>query len=369
MPGMQGPSSGPGTAWTPPPKPGLVPLRPLGFGTLLGSSFQVLRRNPKASFGSALLIQALVVLVTILVVGVVTFFAVSRMTSATPEEEGAVVAGGIAAIILSGLVAVVLSFAATALLQGIIVLEVARGTLGEKLTLGALWRRAWRRLGPLILWTLLYATAVVVAVGVVGVAVALLILQGDALIAVGIILGVLGSLGLVVLFFWLFTKLSLVPSIIVLERARVFTAMRRSWRLTNGYFWRTLGVQLLVSVIMQVATQIVATPITLIFGVGSSLLFPTEVAEPEAADLGPYLALNGVLLLVTVVFGAIAAVAQSACAALVYIDLRMRKEGLDLALVRFVEHRAARGAAADLDDPYGSTAQAAAENPSGSPWA
>jgi hypothetical protein len=47
---------GPPAGWTPPPKPGLIPLRPLTFGTLLGASFQVLRRNPRPTFGFSLLV-------------------------------------------------------------------------------------------------------------------------------------------------------------------------------------------------------------------------------------------------------------------------------------------------------------------------
>ena len=48
--------------WTPPPKPGLIPLRPLAFGTLLGAAFQVMRRNPRPTFGIALLLNGLVML-------------------------------------------------------------------------------------------------------------------------------------------------------------------------------------------------------------------------------------------------------------------------------------------------------------------
>ena len=46
--------------WTPPPKPGLIPLRPLDLGTLLGASFRTLRRNPRPTFGMALLVQGIV---------------------------------------------------------------------------------------------------------------------------------------------------------------------------------------------------------------------------------------------------------------------------------------------------------------------
>ncbi len=57
---------------------------------------------------------------------------------------------------------------------------------------------------------------------------------------------------------------------------------------------------------------------------------------------------------------------QSSATALIYIDLRMRKEGLDVELVRFVEARQAGDAS--VPDPYllrsGEHVPAAA----GSPW-
>ena len=42
-----------------PPKPGIVPLRPLMFGEILDGSFQAIRRNAKAMLGAALLAQSL----------------------------------------------------------------------------------------------------------------------------------------------------------------------------------------------------------------------------------------------------------------------------------------------------------------------
>jgi hypothetical protein len=49
------------------------------------------------------------------------------------------------------------------------------------------------------------------------------------------------------------------------------------------------------------------------------------------------------------VVGAIGSVLLSAATALIYIDLRMRTEGLDLELQRFVELRAS---GASAPDPY-----------------
>ncbi len=335
---------GPPPGWTPPPRPGLIPLRPLGFGTLLWAPYQVLRRNPKATFGSALLIQAVITLATLVVVGTVTFFALSRVDSAPIAERDAVEAGAWVSIALSALIPIALSLVASALLQGVIVLEVARATLGEKLRLGQLWRMVGRRLWPLVLWTLLLSTAVLVGLGVVAATVAILVTLGGVWVALGIILGILGVLLFIAGSAWLGTKLSLVPCLIVLERLGIRRSVLRSWSLTRGYFWRTLGIQLLVAVIINVVSQVVVTPVSLLFTVATSLVDPNASFDAYL----PSVILYVLVLFISLVLGAVATVVQSATVALIYIDLRMRKEGLDLELARFVES----GAGSDRIDPY-----------------
>jgi hypothetical protein len=68
-----------------------------------------------------------------------------------------------------------------------------------------------------------------------------------------------------------------------------------------------------------------------------------------------------VRMIVTVLVGAIGAIVQSATIALLYIDLRMRKEGLDLELTRFVEAR--QSGATGLTDPYARNGAPAAPQP------
>lgn len=292
-----------------------------------------MKRNPKATFGSALLIQSVSAVVTLLVVGAAGFFAVGRIESAPIGERDAVAAGSLTLVALSALVPLVLTIIASALLQGVIVLEVARATLGEKLTLSALWRSVGRRLWPLVLWTLLLGAAGLLAVALVAGLVTVLVLLGGAWIALAVVTGIIGGLALVAGGVWLVTRTSLVPSLIVLERLSIRRAVRRSWSLTIGYFWRTLGVQFLVAAIVSIVTQIITTPISLLFSVTTSVLDPTGSFD----TLVPAIILYLVLLLVSLVLGAIAAVIQSATTALIYIDLRMRTEGLDLELQRFVE--------------------------------
>ncbi len=345
-PQQQGQQPTPG--WTPPPKPGLIPLRPLTLGTLLGASFQVLRRNPRPMFGFALLLTGIVFVFTLLSVGLVTVFAFSRLDSASSADADTVAAGSFAALGLSALVPAVFSIVVTAILQGIVALEVARGTVGEKLKLGGLWRAARGRLGALIGWTLLVMAAVIIGITVVAVIIGALVALGGAVgVGVGILIGILSALGAVVLSFWLGTRLALVPSVLMLERLPLRAAIGRSWSLTTGFFWRTLGIQLLVAVIVQTVAGVITTPLSLVFGFATAFLNPN--GDPNAM-VGTLVVLYIVTAVVTLIFGAIAAVVQSATTALIYIDIRMRKEGLDLELTRFVEARQAGDST--VPDPY-----------------
>jgi Membrane domain of glycerophosphoryl diester phosphodiesterase len=353
-----------GAGWTPPPKPGLIPLRPMTLGTILGASFQVLRRNPKPTFGAALLVQGVITLVSVLVVGLVAVFAFGRAASASAEDQESLLAGAVAAVIISSIIPIVLSIIAIALLQGIIVLEVARASVGEKLKLSGLWRLGRGRLWALVGWVLAITGVVIVGVGIlVGIVVLIVATGGQAGIVAGVLLGILLALGVVVVWFWLSTKLALVPSAIVLERRTIGAAVRRSWSLTQGFFWRTLGITLLVAVILNVASQVITTPFSLIFGIIPGLLSPT-------GDPTPALVVGGLayllLLMVTALVAAVASVVQSATTALIYLDLRMRKEGLDLRLQRFVEDRAA--GRTDATDPYVVPDGVPAPG-GGSPWA
>lgn len=332
--------------WAPPPKPGLLPLRPLSFGTLLWAPFRTLRRNPAATFGSGLVVQLATALITAAVIIPVTFLVITRVDQAPAAEQDAVATGSIAILLLTLLVPLAVSIVAGAFLQGVMVVEVATGTLGERLTFGALWRRAAKRIWPLIGWTALVAVAVLLAaILAIAVVVAAILIADPFTVIITIVLVLLGALGVAVLAAWLGTKLALVPSVIVLEGAGVGAAMRRSWRLTDGYFWRTLGTLLLVGLMLNVAAQVVVQPISLVGSFLAVLIDPTGT--------GPALTITivttAVTFLLSLVIGAITSVVQAALVAVITIDLRMRKEGLDLELQRHVE---ARDAGAAVGDPY-----------------
>lgn len=378
-PGTPQPVYGAAPGWTPPPKPGLIPLRPLSFGTILGSSFRVMRRNPGPTFGLSVLLYGFITIIYVAAFASLIAFSIGRVSTASSGDIDEILAGSVALVALSAIIPVGLAVVATAILQGIISLEVSRATLGEKLKTRGLWRLAKGRLGALIGYT-----AAVSGVAIVFVTIAAFITFGafalsgqsmvassaDAAAGVGMLLGSLLLAFVIALVFivvaaFFGTKLAFVPTVILLERLTIVGAVKRSWELTKGNFWRTLGIQLLIGVIINVASQVISAPVGFIMGIAGALVNPNS---DETAYIWTIVITAGLGGILTAVVGAVGLVMQSSAYSLIYIDIRMRREGLDLELLRYVE--AKQSGVGGVENPYlvdPGTAQAPPA--AGSPWA
>lgn len=102
--------------------------------------------------------------------------------------------------------------------------------------------------------------------------------------------------------------------VIAAERAGAWHAMRRSWRLTRRRFWPTVGVAVLIGVVSNL--------------VGYALsLVPTLLAAAVGLGQGWIILAAGGIVSTLVTTPMVAA-----ATALLYLDLRIRTEGLDLQL-------------------------------------
>lgn len=334
-------------AWTPASRPGIIPLHPLSFGTILGRSFAALRQNPRVLLGFALGVQTLAYILMLVGVGAVAWATFSRLDTVVSgsEDFDAIMAGSIA---LTAITALLLGFAASAfsvIVQGVVVSEVAHAAVAEKLPLSAIWRRvrpvAWRLIG----YTFLLLLAITIVFSVVA---GLLILVGTAVLPLAIVLGILVVLAAIPLSLWLTVKLLLVPAIIILEHARIRDAVPRSWRLIRGRFWSTLGIVVIVSMVFGALAQAISVPFSLLTSGVTTIISPT--GDPNVGAVVGVVIATVLLEIVTLLIQSIAVVVQSTASALVYIDCRMRHEGLDLDLLSYVERRDA--GTTGLPDPY-----------------
>src|SRR5689334_10334584 len=130
--------------WTPAPgmlgaahKPGAMPLRPLGLGDMFDAAFRIIRFNPKATVGSAVLVAAITMAIPIVVTAILTATVnVTIDQSGTPEDESLVgFAGSFGSLGLG-----ILLFAFGSLfVTGMVAHVVSAAAIGQRLTLGEAW--------------------------------------------------------------------------------------------------------------------------------------------------------------------------------------------------------------------------------------
>ena len=223
-------------------------------------------------------------------------------------------------------------------MQGLLSLEISRQLLDEKLRFGQLWARVRSRVGALVGAGALYLAGVILYSIVAAVVLIVGITVGSASnnYTLAIIAGVLLALGSPVLAVWLVVRLAFVPSIITIEQRGVFASLKRSWLLSRGAFGRTFGTLALVVLIVNVASGIVQIPVQFASGLVGSIFAPT--GDPTVT-IATIIGSNLVGLVLSTVIGAISLVIISGTTALLYIDRRMRVEGLDLELAHYVELR------------------------------
>jgi hypothetical protein len=306
------------------PQPGVIPLRPLGLGELLDGAVGVVRRYPRPALGMsaglAVVTTLLNVLLAVTVLPSLVSFDTGTFTTGTlsTDQIDSALGGTVLGALGIGLVGAL----ATLVLTGIVTAIVGRAVLGRPMTLGEAWTEVRpalpRLLGIAALTALCVYGALAVGAALAGVLVAV---AGP----VGLVLAIPLVLAAVAMAVYLYCRFALAPSAAVLEKAGVVTALRRSGVLVRRSWWWVLGVLLLTFVISSFVTQVLQVPF-LLFGLAPIGLGGDGSVTAQTTRL-MVLTYIGAGMAQTVVAPFVAAVR-----ALLYVDRRMRAEGLDLAL-------------------------------------
>ncbi len=301
---------------------GIVPLRPLSLGEIYDGAFRSVRANPRVMFG----FSALIVAASCIVGGLLWYLLVPTLSSwlgsTLPEEAAYDPYSGIdaTASVLGMYALMPFLLLAGAALSGVLTVSVSRSVIGQKISVNELWSRYWRRVGLVVLATLLIGLTSVVAWALL---IGLVIAVGAAVGGLAVLVAILGGAALVACTVWFTIRVLFVPPVLMLEDLRFWPSITRAWRLTRGSFWRIFGIWLLAQVITYIASQILSVPLSLL-----SVFFISDMAS------GGFIALMTVGMAVSY---ALPAVFIAAVVALQYIDVRIRKEGLDVQLSRAAE--------------------------------
>jgi len=301
-------------------KPGAMPLRPLGLGDIYDAAFRIIRFNPKATVGSAVIVASVAMAIPVLVAAVLTM--AMNVSDGMSGDDADLLGAG--AVYGTTVVGSMLQYVGLIFVTGMIAHVTAAAAIGRRLSLGEAWAATrgsrWRLVGLTLLvgliWTVLLGVYVTASVLVVWLA--------DSWVIALVWFVVTGPL-LVALTWWLWIRVTYLPvATLSIERIGVFAAIGRGYRLTRRQFWRTFGIGLLTVIVTSVAAQIITVPFAILAPV-SGLLIPDQ----------------GVALLVLVVINAIGTVLSTAFVApftaavtsLQYLDQRMRKEAYDVELM------------------------------------
>lgn len=262
-----------------------VRLEPRGVGQILDTAFDVYVARFGYLFSASLLVLMPVSIVTDLILRTDMDFTAIFLLSALAIPSNVLIVGLLAPVVVAHL-------------------------LGEELELGAVVRTALRRLLPLI--------AVVLMTTLITIPLACLCLLP---MAVGM---------------WLF---SVAPTVLLVENLGPVEAMQRSVFLTRGWpgFGRWLGWFLVGTLLFSpatAATEALADPVT-------------------RAGLADWIHLRGdalglVITILGAMFASLSTAYMSTCAAVYYLDCRVRKEGFDLEVQLLALRRARDGGGANV---------------------
>jgi len=303
-------------------RPGVVPLRPLSVGEVLDGAFRAVRANPGVMFG----LTAVVVTLTVAVQAVLQWYVQGLLAGSFANAFSGL--GELDEYFASTMSATTAQFLTTtptlgvaiAVLTGLLIVSVSRSVIGQRVGAGEVWAKVRPHALALVGFSLLLNLVLVLATGlIVGLVVVFAAMDQIGLVILSVVVGLVA---LTVLSLWLMVRTVLVPAVLVLEDQKLWRGIARGWRLTRGSFWRLFGVLALAVVIVAVVASVVAVP----GAFATTLLFP--LANPT--ELGPLV----VTAISTVIAETLSTVFLGAVIALQYIDVRMRREGLDVALAR-----------------------------------
>jgi hypothetical protein len=283
-------------------RPGVIPLRPLNLTDILDGAITAMRRYWRMVFGAAAVtavLTAAINLVGLLLVD--TGGDLERMRdlgpAATDRELMNQMLGLLGGTLASSFITLVATLLGTTILTGFLTVLMGKAVLGKPVTFKEAMKEATPRLLPLLGLTVLYTLAIMVAA---------IFCFVPAIIP--------------------FTFWALAGPAFILERGTVMEAFRRSVKLVSGMFWRVFGILLLATVISSFLASIITLPFS--FSAFMSIFGNLgQVYVPSTGDL--ILQSVGTVVAQTIVgpFTALVTV-------ILYIDQRMRREGMDIELAR-----------------------------------
>ncbi|CDR09337.1 DUF7544 domain-containing protein [Streptomyces iranensis] len=331
------PAPAPGGGWgtgrrqPPAPRPGVIPLRPLGVSEILDGAVAIMRAHWRTVLGISLI-------VSIVTQGLITaatglWFNDGRGNESNVLDDPDATVGqalrAVGDILGDSGATLLLGVLGTIVTTALMTVVAARAVLGRNVSAREAWAGARPHLLQLCGLLLLIPTiaAAVIAAGMTPG----LLLAVAGVPSEGAALASLGGLAAACVAAWLWVRFSLAAPALMLEKQGIIKALRRSFKLVRGSWGRVFGIQLLAVVLVFIVGAIVEIPTSLVAMV---------IGGDNAMDWlsGESVSVGWTFLIVVGVGGVISSTItfpiSAGVTALLYMDQRIRREALDLELAR-----------------------------------
>lgn len=317
------------STWSWAPKPGIIPLRPLTLTDLFSGSFSALRKNPSVLFGFTIIVMTVVALLSLAGTMLPLFSFTSLMGDLDPQASSKALLDSAYMSVVSTIVGYIAllagSFLAGTVLDGVLSVAVSQLVIGKKITFKQSWAlvkpRLWSMLGASFLSMLAVGSPLLVLV--IFFFMSLYSWPGsDAFFSLfGLLLAL--ALPVVLVSYVISIRFLYAPICAVLEEKGPIEAVKRSWALTSGSFWVTLGRVILINVVVG----FIAGLIVQVIGIIAAIVMFTILGDPsDPSNVWSTIILYGVISALQMLAYSLVVPILAAYQTLMYVDEKIRKE-------------------------------------------
>src|SRR4051794_32622101 len=148
----------------PRPKPGVIPLRPLGVGEILDGAIAYIRGNPGVTLGFSAVVITITQLIELPVEASLNSATTAAVGDGTRVPTRSDLSGLIWTALAGSAVSALISFVATAVLTGLLITVLGQAVLGRRMSLRSGWAAPRPRLPGLLGISLLSTLALLLVV-------------------------------------------------------------------------------------------------------------------------------------------------------------------------------------------------------------
>ena len=318
------------STWSWAPKPGIIPLRPLTLTDLFSGSFSALRKNHSVLFGFTIIVMTVVALLSLAGTMLPLFSFTSLMSNdLDPQASSKALLDSAYLSVVSTIVGYIAllagSFLAGTVLDGVLSVAVSQLVIGKKITFKQSWAlvkpRLWSMLGASFLSMLAVGSPLLVLV----ILFFMSLYSGPGSDAFFSLFGLLLALSVPVVLasYVISIRFLYAPVCAVLEEKGPIEAVKRSWALTSGSFWVTLGRVILINVVVG----FIAGLIVQVIGIIAAIVMFTILGDPsDPSNVWSTIILYGVISALQMLAYSLVVPILAAYQTLMYVDEKIRKE-------------------------------------------